>query len=194
MRPLIALYFVPLLFACGKVPSPPPAPETPQQADARELTLQARRDWTPEAPGRKLVIALISEKTKIRKGEPFGYRLETRNVGGEPLAFREPSPSFIKDGTLCGAHGWSFVASLPDGAERVLPCAPLAAPPPTPPLDLTLKPGDYLLTRRSDPKNPFRALATSFVFDRPGVYRLRAAYEDAGVRAVSNAVTLTVVP
>lgn len=198
MRTLLApLLLLPLFSACRRTEPPPPAPVVTQaDRDRQELVLQARRDWKPEIAGRKLTIALISEKSSIRRGEPFRYRLEVRSVGAGKVAMAEASPSFIKDGVLCGDHGWSFSAVLPGGERRVLPCAPL--PPSGPPASsagvaIELNPGDYLLTRRESPSTPFRSLLTSFAFTRLGTYRLRAEYAGGGLRARSEPVTLTVV-
>lgn len=180
-----------LAAACGSPPPPAPA-ETPAERDRRELTLQARRDWTPEAAARKLSILLIVEKEKVRRGESVRYRLEVRNLGRESLLFREAAPSFIKDGSLCGGRAWRvLVASA--GEERALPCEPAAARAAGSPLELALKPGDYLLTRPTSAADRFRVLPAGRRFDEPGRYRLRVAYADGGLRAASEPVTVTVV-
>lgn len=184
----LGLLLLPLLASCRREePVPPP---TPQEQDRRELTRSPKLEWKPGAAG-GLTILLLTDKAKIRAGEPFRYRLEMRNAGREPLAFRETAPSFIKDGSLCGDTAFRFLATPPRGAERVLKCRPL--PPGAPAggdLDLSLAPGDYLLTRGG-----FRSLAAAFDFAAPGTYRLQAVHAPAGgPRAVSNAVLLEVVP
>lgn len=195
MTPNIRLGLLLLASLAACRPEPPPPAPSPREKDRAELTLQSRRGWTPETSPRKLTILLISEKTKVRKGESFRYRLEIRNVGREPVVFKEPAPSFIKDGSLCGSHGYRFYATPPRGTERPLPCEPAAGPATADSgLDLTLRPGDYLLTRRDGPANPFRTLRTKFRFDTLGTYRIRAVYSAAKLRAASNPVAMTVVP
>lgn len=188
------IFLTAALAACRREP-PPSAPAlSPREKDRAELTLQSRRGWTPEDAPRKLTMLLVSEKTSIRKGEGFRYRLEIRNVGREPVAFEEPAPSFIKDGSLCGSRGYRFYATPPREAERLLPCEPETGAAADSGLDLTLRPGDYLLTRRDGPASPFRTLRTKFRFDTLGTYRVRAVYSAAKLRAVSNPVAMTVVP
>lgn len=179
------------LAACGR-PSEPPPPETAEQRDRRELTLQARRDWKPESAGRKMTILLILDKSSIRRGESPRYRLEIRNVGREPLAFREAPPSFIKDGSLCGTEDFRILLKSKRGEES-LPCEPEISPPASSGLDLTLKSGDYLLTRPDGPRDRFRALRAGRRFDSLGRYRLKVVYSAGGLRAASNSVNFSVV-
>jgi len=207
MPPKIRLCLILLasLAACRQEPPPPAPAPTPQEKERAELTLQSRRGWKPEGAPRKLTIQLISEKTKVRKGEGFRYRLELQNVGREPLAFKESPPSFIKGGSLCGDHGYRFYATSPDGTQWHLPCEPEAVPaavstaapasamPPDTGLDQTLRPGDYLLTRPDGLTTRFRTLRTKFRFDALGTYRLRVVYAAPKLRAESNSVALTVV-
>lgn len=193
--PRLCLLLLPLLGSCRSEPQPTPAaPLTAAQLDRKELVLQPRQEWKAGVAARKLTILLLLDKTSIRTGDAFRYRLEMRNVGREPLPFKETAPSFIKEGSLCGANGFKFYATPPGGRERILPCKP-KAPKPGSGLDLTLLPGEYLLTRSEGPESRFRRLETEFPFETVGTYRLKAVYASAdGVRAVSNAVTLTVVP
>lgn len=190
MRFLLA---VALLTACGEPPpaAPVPVPETPAARDRRELIRQPRRGWEPESATPKLVIALIAEKSRVRRGEDFRYRLETRNVGAAPLAVREAAPSFIKEGSLCGKSPFRVYAAAPGGAERRLACPSPAAGGEA--LDMTLGPGEYLLTRPEAPGRPFRRLDSSLRFEAAGTYRVRVAYDDGTRRASSPAVSLEVV-
>ncbi|MDD5304403.1 MAG: hypothetical protein PHS14_15000 [Elusimicrobia bacterium] len=200
----ICLLLLPLAGACrNDQTSAPAAPPTAEQKDRRELLRQPKQEWKPENTPRKLNMLLLTDKAKIRKGAAFRYRLEMQNVGREPLSFKETAPSFIKDGSLCGANAFKFYAVPPGGKERLLPCkAPDAVRPSTAPagepesgLELDLQPGEYLLTRGSGPGGPFRELQTAFRFDALGTYRLKAVYAPAGgFRAVSNTVALEVVP
>ena len=178
-----------ILGACS--PAPPEAtvvPERPEVSDRRELVLQPRRGWTPEAQGLKVTILLIGEKSRIKAGEKMRYRVELRNVGGETVVFKEAAPSFIKEGSLCGglfyfeAGGWK-------GKRRGLGCREAFAGAVSSGLNLALRPGEYLLTRRGGDSDRFRDLETSFVFVR-GTYRLRVGYAPLG--AVSNTVVLEV--
>lgn len=171
----------------------PAAPLTAEQRDRKELSRQPKQEWTPENTPRKLKILLLLDKNRIRKGESFRYRLEMQNLGREPLPFRETAPSFIKDGSLCGRGAFKLYAAPPGGKERLLPCRP--AEETGSGLDLVLQPGEYLLTRGAGPKDHFRELRTKFSFAALGTYTLKAVYAPGdGFRAVSNTVTLEVVP
>lgn len=202
----LALLLLPLLSSCRNDEAPAPeAPLTSEQKDRKDLLRQPKQEWKPGNAPRKLSILLLTDRAKIRKGEAFHYRLEMQNVGREPIPFKEAAPSFAKYGSLCGSSGYSFHATPPGGKERLLPCKTKAAPDtsartgpapePESGLDLTLLPGEYLLTRGDGPANRFRDLQTDFTFDALGTYRLKAVYAPAGgVRAVSNTVILEVVP
>jgi len=198
----LCLILLPLLGSCSNEQAAEPGPPlTAEQIERRQLVLQPKRDWRPEGPARKLNILLLIDKTIVRKGETFLYRLEMQNAGGAPLTFKETAPSFIKDGSLCGDNAVKFYATPPEGKETRLPCKPnataevRASTAPQSGLELTLQPGEYLLTRGSAPKNRFRELQTKFPFDVLGKYRLKAVYAPAdGFRAVSNTVVLEVVP
>lgn len=202
----LGLLLLPLLAACGNdQASAPAAPLTAEQKDRKELSRQPKQEWTPENTPRKLKILFLLDKNRIRKGESFHYRLEMQNLGREPLAFRETEPSFIKDGSLCGSGAFKLYAAPPGGKERLLPCKPAeeaAVQASTAPaeetgsgLDLVLQPGEYLLTRGAGSKDHFRELRTKFSFAALGTYTLKAVYVPGdGFRAVSNTVTLEVVP
>lgn len=202
----LCLILLPLLGACRREPATEPTPPlTAEQQERKQLVLQPKPDWRPEGAARKLNVLLLIDKTIVRTGEPFHYRLEMQNAGGVPLTFKETAPSFIKDGSLCGDASIKFYATPPEGKETLLPCEPKGAAEvrastapaqePESGLELTLQPGEYLLTRGSGPKNRFRRLRTKFPFEALGKYRLKAAYFPAdGLRAVSNTVTLEVVP
>jgi hypothetical protein len=165
------------------------APESAAvEREANPLVLEPKEPFVPENVPDKLKIQLISEKSSELSGGKFRYRLEIRNVGSAPVAFKDAAPSFIEDGSLCGKSGFRFLVTPPDGPEQALPCDPSAPAAKGDGLDVTLKPGEYLLTRPESPQNRFRALATSFRFDTLGKYRIRAAYSGQGVTAESNAV------
>lgn len=202
----LGLLLLPLLSSCRNDEAPATeAPLTEEQKDRKELLRQPKQEWKPGSAPRKLSILLLTDKAKIRKGEAFRYRLEMQNAGREPLSFKETAPSFIKDGSLCGSKGFTFYATPPGGKERRLPCRPAGAegvqvstapaPEPESGLDLTLQPGEYLLTRGTTPAGRFRDLQTSFIFEALGTYRLKSVYAPSGgFRAVSNTVDLEVVP
>lgn len=204
MRKLPWLFLVlsPLL-ACRR--EPPPAALTPQQEDRKELLRQPREDWTPSAEGSKLTLLLLAERGKIRKGEAFGYRLEMQNAGRKPVPIKEDAPSFVKDGSLCGSNVFQIHATPPKGKERLLTCKapdaaevrPSTAPARRPPsaLDVTLLPGEYLLTRGSAPGKPFRPLETATPLEALGIYKLKAVYApEGGARTESNTVEVEIVP
>lgn len=204
MRNLLWLFLLltPFLASCRRETAPV---LTAEQQDRGELLRQPAEGWAPGDGGRKLNILLLAERSKIRKGEPFGYRLEMQNVGREPLPVKEGAPSFVKDGSLCGSSPLRLYAKPPKGKERLLACKPAdaaevrpsTAPARRPPsaLDVTLMPGEYLLTRGSGPGKPFRPLETAPAFDALGTYRLKAVYAaEGGVRAESNTVEVEIVP
>jgi hypothetical protein len=183
--------------------APAPASDSAAEKDLRELVRQPSKDWQAKHGKPKVNVLLLIDKTKIRKGEPFGYRIETQNDGKEPLAFNEPAPSFIKEGSLCGVSAFKIYVTPPGGKAGLAPCAPksavqtstgTAAEPETG-LALTLQPGEYLLTRPSGPANRFRPLLSAASFDAVGTYSFKVVYEPkGGARATSNTVTLEVVP
>ena len=188
LRRLCLLLLLPLLVSCQNEPKPPPD---------QPLVLQPRRGWKAEDVPRKLNVVLLLDKTSIRKGETFNYRVEMQNVGLKPLIFKEKAPSFTKDGSLCGANGFKFYAAAAGAEELLLPCKPNSAPDRKPEsgLEMTLLPGEYLLTLGSGPASRFRELQTTFRFENVGAYALKVVYAPAGgFRAVSNTVALTVVP
>lgn len=190
----LGLVALALLAACRREPAPSPK-LTVEQQDRRDLVRKPKGEWAPGREPRKLSILLLTDKAKIRAGERFHYRLELRNEGREPISFIEASPSFVKDGSLCGSGGFSMLAAPPGGRERPLPCAKPADGAPASALALSLEPGEYLLTRGPGAAAGFRDLQTAFVFDATGTYRLRAVYAaEDGPRAVSNPVALEVVP
>lgn len=187
------LFCAALLASCGE-PAPPaaaPAPMDSKAADRKELVLQPRRGWAPPVPGAKLEINLILEKSRIRRGEAFGYRMEIRNMGGTPAVFKEPAPSFIKEGGLCGGR-YVFYLTPPRGKEERLACAPEEGPAPEgSALDVVLAPGEYLLTR---PARGFRPLRAKAALHRLGAHRLRVVLKDGASSAASAPVSFEVVP
>ncbi|MBI2788546.1 MAG: hypothetical protein HYX59_07690 [Elusimicrobia bacterium] len=206
-KPLLplGLLLFPLLAACQRSPETPvPETLTAEERDRRDLLRQPNPEWKPGPEKRKLNILLLIDKTKIRKGDAFAYRLETQNAGQEPLSFKEAAPSFIKEGSLCGGSGFKVLVTAPGAKERPAAClrqtaavAVSTAPgrEPETGLDVTLQSGDYLLTRGSGPVRGFRPLLTATAFDALGTYKLKAEYAAKdGFKAVSNTVTLEVVP
>lgn len=200
--PQLCLLALALLGGCG---GEPPRPLTAQEKDRRELVRQPREEWKPAGGTRRLNILLLAKRDKIRAGEAFSYRVEMQNVDREPLVIKDPAPSFTKDGSLCGAGAFGLRVTPPRGKERLVPCKPGAAaetqastaPAKAPPtgLEVTLQPGEYLLTRGSAPGDPFRDLRTAMTFETLGTYALKAVYTFAdGTEAVSNAVAVEVVP
>lgn len=201
----LGLLLLPLLAACRRAPeNAPPEPRTAEERDRRDLLRQPSPEWKPGTEKRKLSILLLLEKSKVRKGDAVAYRLEAQNAGQDPLVFQEAPPSFVKEGSLCGRSALQLFVTDPGGKERPAACVrkPAGVKVSTEParepetgLDLTLQPGDYLITRGSGPANRFRPLLTATSFDALGTYKLKAVYaEKDGYRSVSNIVTVEVVP
>lgn len=88
--------------------------------DRRELVLPPPTGWKPDNIRRKLKLILIPEKTQIRRGENFRYRLEIRNMGQDPFTFVEMTRSFIKTGSLAPPTDFHFHATTPDGKDAPL--------------------------------------------------------------------------
>ena len=174
--------------------------------DRKELVLPPPVKWKPVAVGRRLKLTLIPEKTIIRKGEKFRYRLEVQNVGREAIVLIEMPYSFIKTGIENGPYEFYLLTS--EGKETRLP-APFsfggslsfteyhfpknwtegqkrdefemikAAGQANAHLSLTLNPGETIVSRPGNPgSNLFRDLRTDLDFNRRGTYRLRLVYED----------------
>ncbi|MBI2387141.1 MAG: hypothetical protein HYV14_14210 [Elusimicrobia bacterium] len=193
-----ALVLLCCLAACRNEPAAPP---TAEEKDRRELLRQPGPDWKPGEARRALTMLLLIDKTQIRKGDGFAYRLEMQNTGLEPLAIEEDAPSFTKDGSLCAGGGFKFLVTPPGGRERDVPCAPRGAALSTATaatgsgLSLNLQPGEYLLTRASGPGDRFRPMLTTMTFVSLGTYRFKAVYDPEGsFRAESNVVAMEVVP
>lgn len=200
--------------ACGRkearLPaSPPAAPNsgaTQEASDRAELVLPSPEFWRPESAGRKIKLTLIAEKTTIRAGEKFRYRLEVQNVGEKDIFFHE-DPSFIKVGEEAWHGHYRILVKFPDGHES--PLRPVtfhfdALPKPAElnfadmtdteidaalekidarkrtrkTLELYLHPGETLFTR-PDPTLPgsFRDLRIFTDLERPGRYRIRVVYD-----------------
>lgn len=175
--------------------------------DRRELVLPPPAGWKPESVRLKIRLTLIPEKTMVHKGAKFRYRLETQNVGKEPVTFFEDRSAFVKSGSLYGSW-YRFYATLPDGREKQLrgaidfsdesPLQEYHFPSTMTSAEkdaafkkiqlqetaedgiaLQLLPGETLVTRPDPPPpNRFRDLDTSFKFDKPGTYRIKVAFED----------------
>jgi hypothetical protein len=201
----LPLLLLPLLASCGSEPPAREEPLTAEMEDRRELVRQPKSEWTPENAPRKLDIRFLTERSRIRKGEAFKYRLEMQNVGREPLMIEETAPSFLKDGSLCGAGVFQIHVTPPGGKERRLLCSPAedaAVASSTAPareagsgLALSLKPGEYLLTRGGGTPTWFRELRSKTALSALGKHRLKAVYAPAGgFKAVSNTVDVEVVP
>lgn len=174
-------------------PAPAPAPSSRLETERRELVLQPRRGYAPTGAAGTLSIQLISERSAVLPGEAFRYRLEIRNIGPEPVAFREPVPSFIKDGELC--NGYRFEVALPGGGRKTLRRSRGCRKAGADGLDLSLAAGEYLLTRGSSLADRFRDLKTDLRFRAPGRYELRAVYAPAGGKpAQSTPVSFEVLP
>ena len=177
--------------ACRR-PAPPPQDQSASAgaSDRHELVLQPRHQETYAQPAHALRILLLSEKTSIRTGEDFRYRLEVKNIGRDPIVFNEAPPSFIKDSSLCGERDFLINVMHSSDAEQPLPCPAVSARGSA--LDVTLLPGEVLLTRPDGPTSRFRKIAGKNFFTKPGKYRIRVVYAAGNIRAESNTVDLEV--
>ncbi len=164
-----------------------------QNRDRKDLVLQPRPGWVPVPGAPKLTLLFLVEKTRIMAGEGFRYRLEFQNTGTSALSFKESAPSFMKTGFNCEEQGFKFFVTPPGGKERALACRSKAGGKGEDSLDLSLAPGEYLLTAPGGAGNPFREYKTKFKFDKTGVYSLRALYTRKGIEAESKTVSLEVV-
>ncbi|MFA6319031.1 MAG: hypothetical protein WC943_16595, partial [Elusimicrobiota bacterium] len=177
--------------------------------DRAELVLPPPPGWKSEDIKHKFKLTLIAEKAIIRKGEKFRFRLEIQNVGSEHKYFIETCPSFMKSGVANDSRHLEFFATPPSGQQvKMLGAFPSgdfrftehhfpdhwteeqkiaelkrrqvdsqAACQ----LNLRLEPGETLVTKPDlPPPNKFRGLGTSFEFDKPGTYRIKAVYDDVG--------------
>lgn len=194
--------------------------------DRKELVRPVPDFWRPESRGLALKLTLFLEKTTLRADEPLRYRLEVQNVG-ERDYFLYEDPSFIKTGQLM-SHGYRAILTAPGGAESGLsPPLRLFGGGPLKPaevdfrgmteaealatvkqlesrewtknkLSLHLRPGETIVTRADAAGGSFRELETDPVFDRPGVYRLRFAFDEGTdsdrIHAESPPVAFEVIP
>ncbi|MEK7858703.1 MAG: hypothetical protein AAB320_06130 [Elusimicrobiota bacterium] len=182
--------------------------ERQEVTDRLELVLPPPSGWKPEKNKRKLKLTLIPEKTMLRKGEKFRYRMEIQNVGQENIIFSEPFAPFVKIGILDGTHDYTFLVTPPGGKEQEMRAnfhtgaklmgeeiffpkhwteAQIEAAVDKRRLEeraegrllLALQPGETLITRPDPPPpNRFRELFTRFNFDQLGTYRIRVVYDD----------------
>jgi hypothetical protein len=89
------------------------AHEDQEAKDRQKLVLPKPVGWRPEPVAQKLKLVLVPERTRLRRGERFYYRLEMQNMGQEPVFFYEPWDGFVKWGTL--SRPYSFWVTCPDG-------------------------------------------------------------------------------
>jgi hypothetical protein len=183
---------------------PPAAPSERDQLaaqearDRQELVTPAPEGWQPKSTGAQLKLNLFAEKTALRIGDTFRYRLEIQNIGSDDIPFYE-NPSFIKTGADMWTIFFKAYITFPDGKESLLP-PPLPFADSLPPdnvdetprkLFLTLHSGETVTTRARPLTDHFRALETGYDFDEPGRYRIRIFYSRPSpveLRAESNSV------
>lgn len=195
------------------------AQDRQEENDRSELVQPPPSGWKPENAKRKLKLTLLSEKTMIRKDEPFRYRLEVQNVGREAVSLVELVDSFIKSGNIDGLGPFELYVTPPGGKEQrlwrpwqdldgaMLPLGKEITFPGTMTaaekeaafermnlesaaagqLSLRLKPGETLSTRPESRRSRFRDLRTRFTFDKPGTYRIRAVYNNAPPKPLTEA-------
>jgi hypothetical protein len=84
--------------------------------DRKELVIPAPPGWQPEPVDVRLKLALIPQKTTIRVGEKFSYRVELQNVGRKWYMFSlfPEGSDFIKGGSLV-SQKFHFYVIPPDG-------------------------------------------------------------------------------
>ncbi len=77
------------------------AQEKLQAENQRTMVIPAPPGFKPERTARKIRLALILEKTRIRTGAMPRFRVEMTNVGMEPIDYEEAASSlFVKGGTF----------------------------------------------------------------------------------------------
>ena len=96
------------------------AADKQEEKDRLELVTPPPPGWRPEKVARKIKLTLVAEKTMIRRGEKFCYRLEIQNVGRDPVRLIEMPESFIKSGLLGASQGFEFYVIPPGGKEKKL--------------------------------------------------------------------------
>jgi hypothetical protein len=89
--------------------------------DRKELVLPPPVGWKPEPVRRKLKLTIIPEKTIIRRGDKFRYRMEIQNVGQETILMSESGYSFVKSGALNYSGPYKVFVTPPGGQEEYLP-------------------------------------------------------------------------
>ena len=202
------LYLFPLLVlsACrNEQASEPALPLTAEQRDRKDLLRQPMPGWQPENAPRKLNILLLSDRSRIRAGATFHYRLEMQNVGREPLLFREIAPPSPRTALSAAPTGINSMRRYREERRLSCPAFPrktakvqagtAPAREPESGFEITFSTGRLSAHPRLRIRRPLPGPPDHFPFRDPGIYRLKAVYASkGGLRAVSNTVILEVVP
>jgi predicted small lipoprotein YifL len=93
-----------------------PLREAQSAKDRKELVRPAPPGFKPENLARKIKLTLVPQKTMLRVGDHFWYRLELQNVAKEPISWRE-SRSFFKSGAMYANFQFDFHVTPPGGNE-----------------------------------------------------------------------------
>lgn len=91
-----------------------------------ELVRPAPAGFKPESVDRKIKITLIPQKTIMRRGERFWYRLEMQNVGREPIDFGG-FPFFDSGNEIYGP--FEFFVTPPGGKAALMRRIPAMSAP-----------------------------------------------------------------
>jgi len=173
----------------------------------RNFIRPAPPGFRPEQVSRKVKLTLVSEKTMVRKGETFRYHLKMQNIGQQPIHFHEPNSDFLLGQHMSSKYNFfvtplggrerkmleALVLGPPGGYQKEIPeGAVMTASERTAwvrrkiaeervktELDATLIPGETLVSRKwGGLAGSFNELSTDFKFDKPGIYEIRAVYDD----------------
>lgn len=150
----------------------------------RSMVSPAPAGFKPEPAARRVRLRLVLEKKRVHSGSFPRFRLELRNVGREPIDYREYAASiFVKHGRIINSPTITFY--LTDKLNRRKKLMPVVfhssgSRASSTSFNVRLRPGETLHSIGDDdnPTGNFKTLDAKGADNAPGVYRLHVELDD----------------